>query len=129
MKIMTKNKYVPYKGEKNDDKKITETAGYIPKNIQIENMMIAGYNLGMARKERYDFESLKDVDEKFTDPTRRWSYDPAEASRDGREANARLAEQKRLFEVKAQAIAKQRLEEQQKKVTTVTPATVTTDAS
>jgi len=121
MKIMTKAKYVPYKGEKNDDKKITETAGYIPKNIQIENMMIAGYNLGMARKERYDFGSMAEVDEKFSDPTRRWSYDPAEASRDAREANARLSVQKRLHEIKAEEIAKQKLEEQQKKVTTVTP--------
>lgn len=111
MKSIKRGDYQVTKGQKFTDKKITETAGYIPKNIQIENMMISGYNLAMARKEMYDFPSLKEVDEKFNDPTRKWSYDPAEASRDGREVNGRLAEQRRMAEIKSQEIQDKKLEQ------------------
>ena len=51
--------------------RITEQAGYIPVDVQVKNMMLAGQRLGEYRKEAYDFEPGVDVpDDVDVDPTR-----------------------------------------------------------
>ena len=58
----------------------TEQAGYIPPQIQIENMILAGERLNQTRKEMYDFSSPDEIDEDAYDPTRRANFDLADAS-------------------------------------------------
>lgn len=64
--------------EKNNDKRITETAGYIPANVRIANIMLAGANLKQYRAEQYDFGDGQ-VDPEFFDPTRCKNFDLADA--------------------------------------------------
>lgn len=61
-------------------KRVTESAGYIPAEVQIEEMLLAGKRLGEYRKERYDFAEDEEVPEDFIDPTRAPGLDLAEAS-------------------------------------------------
>lgn len=63
-------------------KRITEAAGYIPADKQIEAFMLAGQRLAAARKELYDFSDGVE-DESFYDPTRSPNYDLADASQAG----------------------------------------------
>ena len=58
----------------------TEQAGYIPPQIQIENMILAGERLNQSRKEQYDFASADEIDEDAYDPTRSGNFDLADAS-------------------------------------------------
>ena len=58
----------------------TEQAGYIPPQIQIENMILAGQRLAESRRAQFDFESADDIDEDAYDPTRSGNYDLADAS-------------------------------------------------
>jgi len=59
---------------------LTESAGYIPPKVQIENLLEAGKRLVEYRKEQYDFPDDTSVDESLEDPTRRPGYDLADAS-------------------------------------------------
>jgi len=79
--------------EKMDPLTLTESAGYLPSKVQIENLIQAGRRLMQWRKEQYDFPEDSDVDESFEDPTRRSGYDLADASRDGAAVAARLRAQ------------------------------------
>lgn len=58
----------------------TEQAGYIPPQVQIENMILAGQRLDASRRALYDFDSEEDIDEDAYDPTRSGNYDLADAS-------------------------------------------------
>lgn len=58
----------------------TEQAGYIPPQVQIENMIMAGQRLDASRKALYDFESEADIDESAIDPTRSGNFDLADAT-------------------------------------------------
>lgn len=64
--------------EKNSGKSIVESAGYIPAQKRIENMILAGQRLVDSRKEQYDFDG--EVDEDYTDPSRSPNFDMADAS-------------------------------------------------
>jgi hypothetical protein len=75
--------------------KLTESAGYIPANIQIRQMIAAGERLGEMRKELYDFPDGK-VDEDFIDPTRGPNFDFADADALKREAVGNLKAQMEL---------------------------------
>ena len=66
--------------EKLDSKSETEQAGYIPPQIQIENMILAGERLNQSRKEQYDFASADEIDEDAYDPTRSGNFDLADAT-------------------------------------------------
>lgn len=65
--------------EKNSGRSPVETAGYIPANQRIENMMLAGQRLSESRKEQYDFPD-GEIDESYNDPTRSKNFDLADAS-------------------------------------------------
>ena len=46
-----------------DSQSKTEQAGYIPPQIQIENMILAGERLNQTRMDMYDFSSADEIDE------------------------------------------------------------------
>ena len=71
----------------------TEQAGYIPPQIQIENMILAGERLNQTRKEMYDFSSADEIDEDAFDPTRRGNFDLADASQMAMETEMALRDQ------------------------------------
>ena len=76
-----------------DSKSETEQAGYIPPQIQIENMILAGERLNQTRKEMYDFSSPDEIDEDAYDPTRRGNFDLADASQMAMETEMALRDQ------------------------------------
>lgn len=78
--------------EKVSDESITETAGYVPADRQIEDMMLAGKRLNEARAAQYDFPEGND-DGEFFDPTRSPAFDLADVSRLSRDVNNRLEKQ------------------------------------
>lgn len=82
----------PVEQEMNDGICDVETAGYIPANVQIEQMIAAGERLGTYRKELYDVDVP--VDDLDLDPTRTPNFDMADASKIQQSIKGRLAEQK-----------------------------------
>ena len=71
----------------------TEQAGYIPPQVQIENMMLAGQRLDQSRKAMFDFASEEEIDEDAFDPTRRGNFDLADASQMAMETEMSLRDQ------------------------------------
>nr|QJB19359.1 MAG: hypothetical protein [Microvirus sp.] len=65
--------------EVNLGKRLVEKAGYIPAKDRIENMILAGQRLIEHRMSMYDFESNKELDESYYDPTRSKNFDMADA--------------------------------------------------
>ena len=71
----------------------TEQAGYIPPQIQIENMILAGQRLDASRRALYDFDSEEDIDENAFDPTRSGNFDLADATQMAMETEISLRDQ------------------------------------
>lgn len=72
----THQKTIP---EANIGKRLIEKAGYIPAKDRIENMILAGQRLIEHRMSMYDFDSNKEFDESYYDPTRSKNFDMADA--------------------------------------------------
>jgi len=66
------------KPEENSGELITETAGYVPMQIRIEEMIMAGQRLEISRGDQFDFNGVH-PDEEFYDPTRLKGFDMADA--------------------------------------------------
>ena len=81
----------------------TEQAGYIPPQVQIENMILAGQRLDASRRALYDFDSEEDIDEDAYDPTRSGNFDLADATRLAMEAEASIAESQKASKVASKA--------------------------
>ena len=79
--------------ERPDPVSLTEQAGYIPPQEQIESMILAGQRLNEARASQYDFASEDDIDEDASDPTRRGNFDLADASQMAMETEMSLRDQ------------------------------------
>ena len=79
--------------ERPDPVSLTEQAGYIPPQEQIESMILAGQRLNEARASQYDFASEDDIDEDASDPTRRGNFDLADASQLAMETEMSLRDQ------------------------------------
>lgn len=80
--------------EFNSGKKLVETAGYIPAQKRIENLMLAGQRLVAHRMELYDCPAGETFDEDLPcDPTRSGDFDLADGTQMALGVNARLAEQ------------------------------------
>ena len=79
--------------ERPDPVSLTEQAGYIPPQDQIESMILAGQRLNEARASQYDFASEDDIDEDASDPTRRGNFDMADASQMAMETEMSLRDQ------------------------------------
>lgn len=82
------------KPEINSGEIIVEKAGYIPAKQQIMNLINAGKRLLDYRREQYDFSDPKEVDNEFEDPTRKGSFDLADASQITRSIEERAAMEK-----------------------------------
>lgn len=65
--------------EINSGKKLVETAGYIPAQIRIENLINAGMRLADFRSDQFDFPDGR-FPEDYEDVTRKPSFDMADAS-------------------------------------------------
>lgn len=89
------------KGEEMNPISIVETAGYLPADVQIEQLIDAGKRLGEYRKDMYDMEAGEDIDDVAIDPTRSGAFDLADGTMLGRIALSRLEAQKRDAEIKA----------------------------
>lgn len=77
------------KGEEGGGESIVETAGYIPGEVRIKQLLMAGQRLAEARAEQYDWPDGVITD----DPIpfgRRLDTDMAEATQRGLELTARL---------------------------------------
>lgn len=79
-------------GEVNEEPSLVETAGYIPAEEQIMQMISAGVRLGEYREEAYDFGPDEEVDLGAMDPTRRPGFDLADASSGLQAAAERLSQ-------------------------------------
>jgi len=93
MKLFTHWRRPPSHPEVMDPLTITESAGYVPSKVQIENLIEAGRRLVAYRKEQYDFPNNEDVDDSYEDPTRGPGYDLADASRTAQVVAERLRAQ------------------------------------
>lgn len=79
MDFQTKYNFKP-QIEPGGGKRKVETAGYIPAEVQIRNMMVAGQRLGEYRAEMYDYGEEVSDDEAIGDPTRSPNFDLADAA-------------------------------------------------
>lgn len=67
--------------ESGGGKPIVETAGYVPADVRIKELLLAGERLAEYRAERYDWPNGSIVDDDhIVDPTRRPGYDMADAA-------------------------------------------------
>ena len=83
--------------EINSGEQITETAGYIPADVQIQDMIAAGMRLGEYRREMYDFAADEEVPEDYMDVTRSPGVDVVDVERAGIAVNAKIAEAQELL--------------------------------
>ena len=81
----------------------TESAGYIPADVQITMFIEAGRRLDKARIEAYDFGPNEEVPEDFIDPTRSGDFDLADASRLGKAVASSLNDQAKNARSKKEA--------------------------
>ena len=86
---------VPDEGEDLDPTSITETAGYIPADRQIQNLLNAGIQLQASRADYYDDTTGMDDEDLHIVPGRRGDLDLAEATEIERSVTARLQQQER----------------------------------
>lgn len=97
--IFTQFHRPPYAAEENSGELITETEGYVPANILIENMIAAGQRLDYERSDYYQYGPNEEVPDDAYDPfTKPGGLDPAEADALIRSFNGRIAEQKALWQ-------------------------------
>lgn len=80
MEFRTKYNCPPLQEEPGGGKRITETAGYVPADIQIMEMLVAGRRLAEIRKDRFDFATEEEVPDDYLDESRRPGLDLAEGS-------------------------------------------------
>lgn len=83
--------------EINSGEQITETAGYIPADIQIQDMIAAGMRLGEYRREMYDFGADEEVPDDYLDTTRSPGVDVVDVERAGISVNQKIAEAQALL--------------------------------
>lgn len=102
MKFQTPYDLDPTVPEKGGGKKLTDTSGYVPHNIRIQEIINAGQRLNDWRdSQNYDFWE-KDDDGKYFDPTRSKNYTYFDAVDDNKKAIASLKKQQKEYD-KAQA--------------------------
>ena len=97
VEVFTKWKRPKPDKEINSGEQVTETAGYIPADIQIEDMLAAGMRLGEYRREMYDFDANEEVPEDFMDPTRSPGVDVVDVQNAALAVNSRIVEAQELL--------------------------------
>lgn len=112
--LQTRYALAPRSYEAGGGEKLVETAGYIPAEIQIRQMIDAGIRLGEYRQELYDIANGEDDPEVIPiDVTRSGNYDLADASTDIRRVEARLTKKKE--EEKVEEKKEEKVEEKKEK--------------
>jgi len=66
--------------EKNNGTKVTETAGYIPAELQIRRLLEAGQRLDEWKADLFDFAFNEDVPDNYLPANRSLGFDPADAT-------------------------------------------------
>lgn len=61
MRFNTHYNFVPFKQEMCDDSQIVETAGYVPRQKTIENLIACGQRLIESRMEEYDGSTVEEA--------------------------------------------------------------------
>ena len=61
MRFNTHYDFVPVKQELYDDKEIVETAGYVPRQKTIENLIACGQRLSESRMEEFDGSTVEEA--------------------------------------------------------------------
>jgi hypothetical protein len=107
MEFQTPYNRFPSPPEINGGRMITETAGYVPAKVQIENLINAGLRLAEYRKEQYDFGADEPDDDSFADPTRAPNYDLADATADARKVHSAFEKAKALKKAEEAAKAEE----------------------
>lgn len=100
MKYNTKLNRIKDNPEENNGIRITDTAGYIPPKLQIEKMLLAGRSLREFRKYQFDFPEGTEIDETYTDITRRRNLDMAEITQHKLELESKIRDFTRKQRVK-----------------------------
>lgn len=113
MVLQKKSKYSPDKGEVLDGTRLTESAGYVPAKVRIEEMIVAGERLVDYRRGKYDFPPdsnvPEDEQEAYVDVLRTPGLDMADVSQMAQQVADKL-------EVQAKdAIEKRKIEDEAKK--------------
>lgn len=103
MKFVSAYDYKPPIGEKMDEHSLVETAGYVPTEKKIQQMMMAGERLLTVTADQYDYSGDYDEDDFDIDPTRSGNFDLV----DGQRILADLEAKKQAYEeaLKASQIA------------------------
>lgn len=83
-----------FPNEKLSNESLVETAGYIPAQVRIENLINAGQRLQESRANEYDLQDGIESDDFVPDPTRQRNYDLADATQDLADANERIKSRK-----------------------------------
>lgn len=81
MKFVSAYDYTPPKGEKMDEHSLVETAGYVPTEKKIQQMMMAGERLLTVTADQYDYSGEYDEDDFEIDPTRSGNFDLVDGQR------------------------------------------------
>lgn len=102
--LTTRYNYKPSPGEPGGGEKLVETSGYIPADVRIQELIMAGERLGDYRRESYDYGPDDEIDDLIEDPTRHPSFGLEDGSQYDREVAQRLEKQK------ADAKARKKLE-------------------
>ncbi len=97
--------------EKNSGEILTETAGYIPPKIKIEQLILAGKQLKEFRSHQFDFPDGSEIDESYNDVTRKKNLDLAEASMLLQQSKDSLNEQIKHEKEKKRKLAESKKEE------------------
>lgn len=111
VEVFTRYKRPKKTPEVNSGEIVTEAAGYIPADVQIQDMIAAGVRLGEYRREMYDFAADEEVPEDFIDPSRSPRADPVEVEAAGLAVTEKIALAQKLLE---QAEAERKAEEEKK---------------
>ena len=81
MKFVSAYDYIPPVGEKMDEHSLVETAGYVPTEKKIQQMMLAGERLLAVTADQYDYSGDYDEDDFDIDPTRSGNFDLVDGQR------------------------------------------------
>lgn len=99
--LQTRYSLDKHQAESGGGEKLVETQGYIPADVQIEQLIGAGVRLDNYRKEAYDFGPGEEVPDDFVDPTRKKGIDLAEVSAIARVVRSNMQESLKIAKKEA----------------------------
>lgn len=119
--INSQKQFIALKPEANLGEKVTETAGYIPPNVRIKQMIESGERLEQWKKENFDYDAIDqdgdeiipDDDDYSSDGTRQ--MDETDFLHAGKKAIDRLRDLPRKQEVKNAVLKQEDIKSDQKK--------------